>query len=129
MVRRHAAGGPLDPINVVLAGDPLQDRQPHDLMHGATFALGLPSQEDRLFIGEPKGHRHSQHDTTVLPLGPWSSSERSGRRPDPGGSGRRHASGERDQGWPGPVSSPVTLKDLSTSTVTRWPPDVVRWAS
>ena len=32
-------------------------------------------------------------------------------------------------GWPGPDSSPVTLKALSTSTVTRWPLLAIRWAS
>ena len=65
--RRHTTSGPLYPIGVVLAGDALLDRQSHHLMHGATLALGLPSQEGRLFIGEPKGHRHRPNDTTVLP--------------------------------------------------------------
>jgi hypothetical protein len=45
----------LYPIGVVLPGDALLDRQPHDLVHGAALALGLPSQEGGFFVGEPEG--------------------------------------------------------------------------
>lgn len=53
VLRRDATSGPLYPIGVVLAVDTLLDGQPHDLMHGAALALGLPSQEGGLFVREP----------------------------------------------------------------------------
>jgi hypothetical protein len=46
VLRRHTMGCPLHPISVVLPGDALLDRQPHDLVHGAALALGLPPQLD-----------------------------------------------------------------------------------
>jgi hypothetical protein len=55
-----------------------------------------------------------------------------GQRPDPGdpaATGRACLGGRLGYGRPGPASSPVTLKALSTSTVTRRPSVVVRWAS
>src|SRR6266542_1166414 len=67
---RHAMGGTTNPVVVVLARDALLDRQPHDLLHGATLALSLAAQQRGLLVGEPECHGHAQHDTAVIPAVP-----------------------------------------------------------
>src|SRR6266511_119004 len=112
-------GGTTNPVVVVLARDALLDRQPHDLLHGATLALSLAAQQRGLLVGEPECHGHAQHDTAVIPAVPaaWFlagggpaklAADRAGRRLAGGvrgwlsGSLRWRGPGTPSDGAPGP---------------------------
>ncbi len=54
----HSTGRGQNPLGMVVAFDVLKDRQPNDLVHGVSLALGLPAQQRGLLVGHPECHRH-----------------------------------------------------------------------
>jgi hypothetical protein len=62
----HPAGSDSHPLAMVVTSDAVLGGEPHDLVHRAALALGLPTQQGGLLFCEPDRHRHTGDDTAMI---------------------------------------------------------------